>query len=375
MRRIFARFLPPPAASAPSAHIARAYHLRPRNNIVRPRHSSNAPDHFTKVNFLFNIFRLNFRKFRPQTLYKFSEVKYNDTVNTPNRGVCSQEGYMKKKIFALVLVVALVASVAVGLAACNDVEPGYTPVNAQADILTELNAGTADVGIFDFTMASYLLSQNTSLTKDLQIVDSIEFESEEYGIAFRKGSTGLADRVNRALNALKDTAVAEIAASYGLTDNVLSLDYTAPSEVNDDDWNYIVGKGTVIIGYTLNPPMAIENEGVLSGFDIDLPKAVFEWINQEYGTEITVQFQLIDWDSKELELNGKTIDIIWNGMTITPEREASMTISMPYLLNRQVAVIRSGDADKYRSYDDLRNARIVAESGSAGETIAQGVFA
>ena len=325
--------------------------------------------------FLFNIFRLNFRKFRPQTLYKFSEVKYNDTVNTPNRGVCSQEGYMKKKIFALVLVVALVASVAVGLAACNDVEPGYTPVNAQADILTELNAGTADVGIFDFTMASYLLSQNTSLTKDLQIVDSIEFESEEYGIAFRKGSTGLADRVNRALNALKDTAVAEIAASYGLTDNVLSLDYTAPSEVNDDDWNYIVEKGTVIIGYTLNPPMAIESEGVLSGFDIDLPKAVFEWINREYGTNITVQFQLIDWDSKELELNGKTIDIIWNGMTITPEREASMTISMPYLLNRQVAVIRSGDADKYRSYDDLRNARIVAESGSAGETIAQGIFA
>ena len=52
-RRIFARFLPPPAASAPFAHIARAYHLRPRNNIVRPRPSSNAPDHFTRVNFSF----------------------------------------------------------------------------------------------------------------------------------------------------------------------------------------------------------------------------------------------------------------------------------------------------------------------------------
>lgn len=52
-RRIFARFLPPPAASAPSAHFARAYHLRPRNNIVRPRPTSNAPKHFTKVNFSF----------------------------------------------------------------------------------------------------------------------------------------------------------------------------------------------------------------------------------------------------------------------------------------------------------------------------------
>ena len=223
----------------------------------------------------------------------------------------------------------------------------------------------------------YLLAQETSLTKNLTMIDSIEFPSEEYGVAFRKGSTGLANRVNLALNALKDTKVKEIAARYGLEGAVLSLDYTAPASVDDDDWNAIVAEGKIVIGYTLNPPMAIQatSSDPLTGFDIELPKAVFEWINEEYGTNLTVEFQLIDWNTKETELSSGNIDVIWNGMTITEEREAAMTISNPYLLNRQVAVIRSADADKYTTFESLKNARVVAENGSAGEEIANSIFA
>ena len=62
-------------------------------------------------------------------------------------------------------------------------------------------------------------------------------------------------------------------------------------------------------------------------------------------------------------------------MTITEERAAAMTISNPYLLNRQVAVIRSADADKYTTFESLKNARVVAENGSAGEEIANSIFA
>ena len=209
------------------------------------------------------------------------------------------------------------------------------------------------------------------------MIDSIEFPSEEYGVAFRKGSTGLADKVNRALNALKDTEVKEIAARYGLEGAVLSLDYTAPASVDDTDWNAIVAEGKIVIGYTLNPPMAIQatSSDPLTGFDIELPKAVFEWINEEYETDLTVEFQLIDWNTKETELSSGNIDVIWNGMTITEEREAAMTISNPYLLNRQVAVIRSADADKYTTFESLKKARVVAENGSAGEEIANSIFA
>lgn len=79
-----------------------------------------------------------FAKKRSQTLYKFSEIKYNGMVIAALR---HQEECMKRKIFALVLVVALVASVAVGLAACNTndenvVVVGYTlyePMNYMQD--------------------------------------------------------------------------------------------------------------------------------------------------------------------------------------------------------------------------------------------------
>lgn len=283
---------------------------------------------------------------------------------------------MKKSIIAIVAVLMIVSVLAIGLTACNNDKAGFTPVDAQADIFNELNSKTADVGILDYTMATYLISQQTALTQNIAIINDIEFDEEYYGIAFRKGSTGLADRINKILNEQKNTGVKEIAEKYGLENNVLSLDYTAPENTNDDDWNYIVEKGSFIIGYTLNPPMAIKNtDGSLSGFDIELPTKVVSWLNEKYGTSIEVKFQLINWDNKEIELEGKSIDCIWNGMTITPEREAAMTISIPYLLNKQVAITLKNNVEKFNSLDKLKSARIVAEKGSAGEDIAKTIFA
>ncbi|MDR1536290.1 MAG: amino acid ABC transporter substrate-binding protein [Planctomycetota bacterium] len=74
----------------------------------------------------------------------------------------------------------------------------------------------------------------------------------------------------------------------------------------------------------------------LVGFDIDLAKAVGE----EMGLEIV--FQPIDWSAKEMELAAKNIDCIWNGMSRTPEREASMTLSQDYLNNRLVVMTNPG---------------------------------
>lgn len=286
---------------------------------------------------------------------------------------------MKKKIIAIAAIVALVAVLATCLVACNkEPKPGYTPVAAQADILTELNSRTADVGLLDYTMASYLIGQQTSLTKNLQIVDDIKFEEEQYGIAFRKGSTGFADIINKALAALQtDGTITQIAQKYGLADAIIPVTYEEDADANFDDWNYIKNKGTVIIGCTLNPPMAISDNGQTpsSGYDYDLPIAVIDWINKTYELNLRIEFQVIDWNNKEIELNSKNVDCLWNGMTITPERAEAMTISAPYLINRQVVVIRKDDAGKYTDYESLKNARIVAEQGSAGEEIAQQIFA
>ncbi|MDE7079482.1 MAG: transporter substrate-binding domain-containing protein [Clostridia bacterium] len=103
----------------------------------------------------------------------------------------------------------------------------------------------------------------------------------------------------------------------------------------------------------------------LVGFDIELA----EMVAQELGVE--VKFQFIDWDTKEIELNGKNIDLIWNGFTINADRQEQMQIGTPYMNNKQVAVIRKADKDKYNSLENIMNAAFVFEGGSTGETAAK----
>lgn len=107
------------------------------------------------------------------------------------------------------------------------------------------------------------------------------------------------------------------------------------------------------------------SEERLKGFDIDLARAVGE----ELG--VKVEFQLINWDSKETELSSKSIDLIWNGMTINDDRLEKMEISTPYMDNKQVAVIRKADASKYTDVDSIKSAAVAYEKGSAGQDAAK----
>lgn len=290
---------------------------------------------------------------------------------------------MKKKITVIVSIISIVFVMAFALAACNkETKPGYTALSAQADVFKELNSKTADVGIMDYTMANYLLNllkTDSAMAKKLMIAD-IEFEKEYYGIAFRKAADGkynaLTDLVNKALVDLKDTKYKEIAKNYGIDGATLDLTYTAPTgEADNTELNYIKDKGKIVIGFTLNAPMALgEGDKTTGGFDTDLAKAVFAKISEKVGKTIAVEFKLIDWGKKESEMEAKTIDCVWNGLTVTPARAAQWSITMNYLENKQCAVIRKADKDKYNSYDALKKARIVAEDGSAGEDAAKEIL-
>ncbi len=102
----------------------------------------------------------------------------------------------------------------------------------------------------------------------------------------------------------------------------------------------ILDKGQFILGLDASfPPMGFvdADSGEITGFDIDLAKEVAKRL----GVELVCQ--PINWDAKEMELNAHHIDCIWNGMTITPERMESMNISLPYLKNDQVLVVREKD--------------------------------
>lgn len=135
----------------------------------------------------------------------------------------------------------------------------------------------------------------------------------------------------------------------------------APAD-GKDDGKAVEEKGTLKIGITYFAPMNYFNEAnELVGFETEFAKAVCEKLG------VDAEFIEIDWNSKEIELNSGKIDCIWNGMTITPEREANMSISVPYMKNKQVMVVRAENADKY--LESVEGAKIAAEAGSAGETV------
>lgn len=128
------------------------------------------------------------------------------------------------------------------------------------------------------------------------------------------------------------------------------------------DMDYVKEKGTLVVGITNFEPMDYKDEsGEWIGFDADLAKAFAE----ELGVE--VEFVEIDWENKILELNGKTIDCVWNGMTLTPEVTSSMDCTDAYLENAQVVVVPSDVADQYQDEDSLKDLSFAAEAGSAGE--------
>ena len=81
---------------------------------------------------------------------------------------------------------------------------------------------------------------------------------------------------------------------------------------------------------------------------------------------VSVEFQVIDWDNKVMELDGKTIDVVWNGMTLTEDVLAAMECSQPYLINQQVVVVPADVADQYQTEDSLADLAFAVEVGSAG---------
>ena len=141
-----------------------------------------------------------------------------------------------------------------------------------------------------------------------------------------------------------------------------AADTAAPAEAADSDLAYVQGKGTLIVGITDFEPMDYKNDaGEWIGFDADMAKA----FAQSLGVE--AEFIEIDWDNKILELNNKSIDCVWNGMTLTPEVLNSMGCSDAYCNNAQVVVVKADVADQYQTVESLSDLAFAVEAGSAGE--------
>ncbi len=133
---------------------------------------------------------------------------------------------------------------------------------------------------------------------------------------------------------------------------------------NESDLAYIKDNGKMIIGYTDYAPMNYYDEsGTFTGFDTELARLVCEKLGVE------AEFVEINWDTKEVELNARSIDAIWNGMTILPDRVENMEVTKPYVKNAQVVVVKEGT--EYEGTQSLIEMTVTAEQGSAGEKTIQ----
>ena len=134
----------------------------------------------------------------------------------------------------------------------------------------------------------------------------------------------------------------------------------------ESDLAFVTEKGTLVVGVTEFEPMDYRDEnGEWTGFDAEFANAVAELMG------VKAEFVEIDWDNKFLELDAKSIDCIWNGMTITDEVTLNTNCSIPYAKNEQVVVMKKDIVDTYKDTDSLKDIKFAVESGSAAEAAAE----
>ena len=119
-------------------------------------------------------------------------------------------------------------------------------------------------------------------------------------------------------------------------------------------------KGTLVIGVDdeYAPFGFRDKNGELVGFDIDLANEAAKRMGAKF------EFKTIDWTQKETELDSGSIDIIWNGLDITPEREERILYTKPYMDNRQVLLIKKSSNLKFNSEYDLEGKIVGTQEGS-----------
>lgn len=221
-----------------------------------------------------------------------------------------------------------------GEAAAKDKNFKTNVVASQADALMEVSAGTSDAAIIDLLMAGAMIGEGTSY-ENLKYTDKLT--TEEYGIGCRKNSD-LVSYINEVLyTTYSDGTMMDVAKKYGTQESIIEqkeCKYEAAS--SDSDVEYIKEKGTLVVGITDFAPMDYEEtkgSGNWIGFDADMARIVA----QKLGVEI--KFIEIDWDTKSMELDAKSIDVVWNGMTLTDEVKNAMGCTNPYCNNAQVVVV------------------------------------
>lgn len=135
-------------------------------------------------------------------------------------------------------------------------------------------------------------------------------------------------------------------------ENMFNLFGNGETTTENTDDNFVVGFNSKF------PPFEyIDDDGNYTGFDLDLAKEVCKRNNWTF-----VPLEIIDWNTKELELNSDEIDCIWSGFTING-RENNYAWSKPYFNNTPVVIVKSDS--NINSFSDLKGKAVEIQQGTA----------
>ncbi len=139
---------------------------------------------------------------------------------------------------------------------------------------------------------------------------------------------------------------------------------TEEADDAESDKAYVIDKGTLVVGITDFEPMDYKDGDKWIGFDAEAAEAFAKVLG------VKCEFIEIDWDSKEMELDNKNIDCVWNGMTLSDGVKKAMETSAAYCNNAQIIVVNKEIADTIKTAEDAKELKFAVEAGSAGEEAA-----
>lgn len=189
------------------------------------------------------------------------------------------------------------------------------------------------------------------------------FGAEEYGVGMRKADGQFCEELQKQLDEMiKDGTAAKISQKWFAEDIMIkdaAPSQTIKADAADKSLEKIKTAKKLVLGLDDNfPPMGFRDEASkIVGFDIDLATEVAKRMGVELVT------QPINWDAKEMELSTGKIDVIWNGLTITPERLDAMLFSKPYIANKQIIITL--DSSKIANKADLKGKKVGLQKGSS----------
>lgn len=139
---------------------------------------------------------------------------------------------------------------------------------------------------------------------------------------------------------------------------LLTLTVFSISFSKDNALQTIQNKGEIIIGLddTFAPMGFRDEKGNIIGFDIDLANEIAKRMG------VKAIFKPCEWDGIIFDLRSKKIDLIWNGLTITPQREQQIAFSTPYFDDDQIVIVKDS---QIKSFENLKGKNIGVQLGSA----------